>query len=130
MWSELHFQRAPAKNCAARFCGKRSCYGATLQVAERLLALSEMNSDAVSYLMPPKRIMWSEIHFHRAPAKNCVARFVGKGAAMERFASCRKAACFKRNEQRRSELPYAAKGDIMWRLITNKEETKYKLYRM
>ena len=25
---------------------------------------------------------------------------------------------------------YAAKGVIMWRLITNKEETKYKLYRM
>ena len=54
MWSEVHFQRAPAKNCAARFCGKRSCYGASLQVAERLLASSEMNSDAVSYTYAAK----------------------------------------------------------------------------
>ena len=54
MWSEVHFQRAPAKNCAARFCGKRSCYGAMLQVAARRLALSEMNSDAVSYTYAAK----------------------------------------------------------------------------
>ena len=46
--------RAPAKNCVARFCGKRSCYGATLQVAARRLALSEMNSDAVSYTYAAK----------------------------------------------------------------------------
>ena len=59
MWSEVHFQRAPAKNCAARFCGKRSCYGANLQVAARRLALSEMNSDAVSYTYAAKSdIMW------------------------------------------------------------------------
>ena len=74
MWSEIHFHRAPAKNCAARFCGRRSCYEAKLQVAARRLALSEMNSDAVSYTYAPKR--------------------------------------------------------IMWRLITNKEDIKYKLYRM
>ena len=74
MWSEIHCHRAPAKNCAVRFCEKRSCYGATLQVAIRRLALSGMNSDAVSYTYAPKR--------------------------------------------------------IMWRLITNKEDIKYKLYRM
>ena len=34
MWSELHFQRAPAKNCAARFCGKRSGNVAKLAVAK------------------------------------------------------------------------------------------------
>ena len=61
MWSEVHFHRAPAKNCAARFCGKRSCYGAKVQVAARRLALCGMNSDAVSYTYAPKRIMQGQI---------------------------------------------------------------------
>lgn len=42
-------KRAPAKNCAARFCGKRSCYGAMLQVVAKQLALSKMDSDEVRY---------------------------------------------------------------------------------
>ena len=64
MWSEIHFHRAPAKKLRSKILWEKELLWSDLQVAERRLALSEMNSDAVSYT-------------------------------------------------------YAAKGDIMWRLITN-----------
>ena len=62
------------KKLRSKILWEKELLWSDLQVAARRLALSEMNSDAVSYTYAPKR--------------------------------------------------------IMWRLITNKEDIKYKLYRM
>lgn len=54
MWSEVHFQRAPAKNCAARFCGKRSGNVAKLAVAKGKRHKAKVCRDAVSYTYAAK----------------------------------------------------------------------------
>ena len=42
------------KKLRSKILWEKELLWSDLQVAERRLALSEMNSDAVSYLMPPK----------------------------------------------------------------------------